>query len=233
MNTAIILSGGTGTRLGGDTPKQYIKVKDKMLIEYSVEAIHRCPSMDALVVVAANERRGEIEKCIPKDGSITFIGFADPGETRQLSILNALRFIAENAKEGDGADLVLIHDAARPNVTPELINELIKAAKDREGAMPVLPMKDTVYISKDQKTVTGLIDRKTVFAGQAPEVFRFEKYLKANEALLPDRIREINGSSEPAVLAGMDIALIPGDENNYKITTAEDLKRFTDEGCKP
>jgi 2-C-methyl-D-erythritol 4-phosphate cytidylyltransferase len=91
-------------------------------------------------------------------------------------------------------------------------------------------MKDTVYQSSSGKRIDGLLKREELFAGQAPEAFRFGKYLRANEALLPDRIRSINGSSEPAVLAGMKIALIEGDENNIKITTESDLRKF--EGMK-
>lgn len=90
----------------------------------------------------------------------------------------------------------------------------------------MLPMKDTVYLSGDGRAVSSLLDRGKVFAGQAPEAFVFGKYYEANRALVPDKILEINGSTEPAVMAGMDIALIPGDEGNFKITTAADLERF-------
>lgn len=68
-----------------------------------------------------------------------------------------------------------------------------------------------------------------MYAGQAPEVFVLDKYIQANKLLLPDRILSINGSSEPAVMAGMNIALVNGDENNYKITTKADLERFIEE----
>ncbi len=87
-------------------------------------------------------------------------------------------------------------------------------------------MKDTVYTSTNGKTITSLLDRSQIFAGQAPELFRLGIYLEANRRLLPDQILRINGSTEPAVLAGMDIAMIPGDEGNFKITTKTDLERF-------
>lgn len=90
----------------------------------------------------------------------------------------------------------------------------------------MLPMKDTVYLSKDGKVVTELLNRSEIFAGQAPEVFRFDKYYVANKILLPKRILEINGSTEPAIMAGMDIAMIPGDERNFKVTTRADLEKF-------
>lgn len=94
------------------------------------------------------------------------------------------------------------------------------------ASSPVLPMKDTVYCSEDGRSITSLLDRSTVFAGQAPEVFLLGRYLQASRRLLPDAILRINGSTEPAIMGGMDIAMIPGDEGNFKITTREDLERF-------
>ena len=126
-------------------------------------------------------------------------------------------------------DLVIIHDAARPCLTKKLLQECICAAEGHDGVLPVLPMKDTVYYSEDGVHVSGLLQRSNVLAGQAPEVFRYGKYLEANQALLPEKILQVNGSTEPAVLAGMDIVTIPGDEKNYKVTTQEDLKRFRKE----
>ena len=74
--------------------------------------------------------------------------------------------------------------------------------------------------------MSGLLDRSTVYAGQAPEVFQIGRYLKANRKLLPEQILTINGSTEPAILDGMDIAMIPGDEGTFKITTKGDLEWF-------
>lgn len=71
-------------------------------------------------------------------------------------------------------------------------------------------MKDTVYYSDNGNTITSLIRRENVYAGQAPELFRLKPYIQANESLMPDDIMNINGSSEPAVMAGMDIVMIPG-----------------------
>ena len=89
--------------------------------------------------------------------------------------------------------------------------------------------RDTIYQSVDGKIITSTLRREELFAGQAPEVFRFTPYYEACKALLPDDIYTINGSSEPAILAGMKIAMIPGDEKNYKITTQGDLERFRED----
>ena len=87
-------------------------------------------------------------------------------------------------------------------------------------------MKDTVYASQDGRSIQALLNRNEIYAGQAPEVFCLGSYYEANISLLPDQILKINGSTEPAVLAGLDITMIPGDEKNFKITTKEDLARF-------
>lgn len=109
-----------------------------------------------------------------------------------------------------------------------MIDTCVEALLGHDGVLPVLPMKDTVYVSEDGKSISSLINRSQVFAGQAPEVFALGKYYEANRRLLPDRILAINGSTEPAIMAGMDIAMIPGDEENYKITTKADLERFSE-----
>ncbi len=223
MNYAIILSGGTGTRLGLKVPKQYYEVNNKPIIRYVMDTIEKCGEINGVVIVAATEWQDYLSKYL--SSSEKFLGFAEPGENRQLSIYSGLCFLKKRLPVKDD-DLVLIQDAARPNTSLGCVLSCLSIAEDEDGAMPVLPMKDTVYISGDGQMVSGLLDRKTLFAGQAPESFRFGKYLAANEALLPDKILEINGSTEPAILAGMNICMIPGDEGNYKITTSADLRRF-------
>lgn len=233
MVFAIILSGGTGKRTGLDVPKQYIKIKDRMLIEYSFDAVAHCDAIDYFCIVASSLWRDKIEGGLNKTAKGKFIGFANPGENRQASIVSGLHLIKDYCdKNGLTADSVLIHDAARPNVTAYMMEEYIKALDGHDGVMPVLPMKDTVYLSEDGKNVSELLDRKKIFAGQAPEVFVFDKYLKANEKLFPNAIKTINGSTEPAVMAGMDVIMVEGSEKNYKITTKEDLDKFVDEQLK-
>lgn len=92
--------------------------------------------------------------------------------------------------------------------------------------MPVLPMKDTVYRSMNGREVSELLNRREIFAGQAPELFCLGPYYRANRELLPDRINGINGASEPAFMASMDIVMIDGDESNFKVTSDEDMNRF-------
>ena len=266
MNTALVLSGGTGTRLGSEIPKQYIKVNDRMIISYCLETLLNNDNIDYVQIVAEEAWHKDIEEELeglcrkscnsgidgktPDALKSKFKGFSAPGANRQLSIYNGLTDIGKYA---DDDSYVLIHDAARPLLKDELINscfEALKSGKDKEkievgncsegdenfqmsdednshdGVLPVLPMKDTVYMSHNGKTIANLIDRSKVYAGQAPELFVLGKYYVANTKLLSGKIMSINGSTEPAIMAGMDIVMIPGDENNFKITTKADLEKF-------
>lgn len=274
MNTALLLSGGTGSRMRTDIPKQYIRVADKMVITYSLKTLVNASVIEKIYIVAAKEWHEEIITDAKQHGVCTdkIAGFAVPGISRQSSILNGLQRIVERrnvdtendeihdvATENDGicdaatendkicdvdrendaacdtdrvnddtcgADTVLIHDAARPQLAEAQINACFAALDGHDGVLPVLPMKDTIYLSEDGGQVTELLDRSKLFAGQAPELFYLKKYYQANIMLLPDRINQINGSTEPAILAGMDIVMIPGDEGNFKITTNADMERF-------
>ena len=209
MNIALVLSGGTGTRLASDIPKQYIKAKGRPVISYCLRRLSTHPGIHKIQIAAAPAWQDQIREWLAdSDPSKKFQGFSLPGKNRQLSILHGLEDIRRYA--GDDS-LVLIHDAARPLLSKEQISSCLEAVSGHDGVIPVLPMKDTVYTSTNGKTITSLLDRSQIFAGQAPELFRLGIYLEAKE---------------PAVLAGMDIAMIPGDEGNFKITTKTDLERF-------
>jgi 4-diphosphocytidyl-2-methyl-D-erithritol synthase len=224
MAVALILSGGTGTRLGSDIPKQYIEVYDRPVISYCLEQLSRHEKIDGIQIVAAAQWHEKITACLKKyDKNNKFRGFSNPGVNRQLSIYNGLTDIRKYA---DNSDVVLVHDAARPLILAQTITDCLEAVRGHDGAVPVLPMKDTVYRSMDGKKISALVKRSEIFAGQAPEAFKIGGYYEANRSLLPDKILTINGSTEPAVMAGMDMVMIAGDEGNFKITTAEDLERF-------
>lgn len=219
MVTAIVLSGGCGSRLGASVPKQYLEVNGKPIIYYCLKTFVECEAISSIRVVAATEWQDYILKYIEElGGEAKFQGFSVPGDNRQKSILNAL----EDAKN---MKYVLLHDAARPFLKQELIYSMIESIKSANGVLPVLPMKDTVYFSEDGKSITSLLDRSKVLAGQAPELFDYSLYYDANKKLSREELLKINGSTEPAILAGMKINFVNGDESNFKITTVEDLDR--------
>lgn len=227
MNIAVILSGGTGSRTGSDIPKQYVESGGRPMICFCMETLFTHERIDAVQIVADEAWRAYILRHISRMEEQfaiwgKFRGFSEPGKNRQLSICHALTDIRKYAGRDD---TVLIHDAARPFVKAEQIERCFRDLEGHDGVLPVLPMKDTVYMA-DGNRISSLLDRTCIFRGQAPELFLLGKYYEANRALLSDRILAVNGSTEPAVMAGMDICLSEGDEDNFKVTTAGDLERF-------
>ena len=219
MVNCILLSGGMGTRMGLDLPKQYLKFRGKPVISYSLSTFDHHPLIDRIIIVADRQWRGEIDKWADEFDIKKFVGYADPGEIRQYSIINGLK---EIEKLG-GADKVIIHDAARPLVSDRLITDCLENLDGCDGVMPVLLAKDTFYLLNEQGMASKLLPRSLLAAGQAPEAFDYKKYFDANMSLSHDEILKINGSSELALKCGLSVKTVEGDERNIKITTPNDL----------
>ena len=224
MNIAVILSGGVGSRMGANIPKQYITIKGKPIIWYCLNTFVESPIIDSIVIGRAKEWDSLIREQVDSFSCKKPVFYAEPGETRQYSIYNALLEAKQHGAKED--DVVIIHDAARPLVSSELIENCIKEYDDADGVLPVIPVKDTLYQSLDGQHISNLLNRKELFAGQAPEAFKFGKYLTLHELMSREELLRINGSTEIAYKGGMKVKLIKGDEMNFKITTPEDLTNF-------
>ncbi len=224
MNIAIILSGGIGLRMGSDVPKQYIKVQGKPVIWYCLKTFIESPFIDIIIIGRAEEWGIFIKEQVESFHTDKSIFYSTPGETRQYSIYNALKEAQNHGATQE--DIVIIHDAARPLVSNELVENCIKECDDADGVLPVIPVKDTLYQSIDGKNISSLLNRNELFAGQAPEAFRFGKYIALHELMAREELLRINGSTEIAYKGGMKVKLIRGEEMNFKITTPEDLTNF-------
>ena len=211
---AMLLCAGTGSRTKLAYNKILHYIGKKTVLELTLEAFAQSDASDLLLVINPADEAAIKELSAPYENVHLTYG----GKTRTESVRNGL-------KAASDCDVVAIHDGARPFLSVEMLKACYDALEGHDGVMPVLPMKDTVYLSRNGRQVDELLDRGCIYAGQAPELFLLKKYYQANLALLPERILEINGSTEPAVMAGMDIAMIPGDEKNFKITTEADLQR--------
>lgn len=224
MNIAIILSGGIGTRLGASIPKQYVEVGGKPIIAYCVDTFSKRKDIDYLIIGAADSWIDYLKDKL--SGIDKPIHYSSPGETRQLSIFNALKKAKELGASDN--DIVIIHDAARPLVTDHIIDQCIDgiAIDHFDGVLPVIHMKDTIYLSENGKDIKQLLNRDQLFAGQAPESFLFGKYMKIHESMPIDQVAAIKGSTEIAYKGGMNVKLAEGSETNFKITTPEDLVNF-------
>ncbi|WP_336594817.1 IspD/TarI family cytidylyltransferase [Bacteroides acidifaciens] len=224
MNIAIILSGGIGSRMGLGMPKQYVEVNGLPVISFCIQTFLAHKNIDAIIIGVALEWKEYVKETVTRMNPAKLVLYAEPGETRQYSILNALKVAKEICKGND--DIVIIHDAARPLVSGELIGNCIEACREYDGVMPVIAVKDTTYLSRDGRCIEALLDRSTLWNGQAPEAFKLEKYLKACESMSRSDLLKINGSTELAFKAGLECRMIEGDPMNFKITTPEDLINF-------
>ncbi|WP_077154948.1 IspD/TarI family cytidylyltransferase [Bacteroides bouchesdurhonensis] len=224
MNIAIILSGGVGSRMGLNLPKQYVLVNDQPVINYCLKTFLDNEMTNAIVIGVADEWKDFVMEYVAKLNPLKPIYYAQPGETRQYSIYNALKVVRKSGFADE--DIVLIHDAARPLVSNDLINRCYNGCKEADGIMPVNPVKDTTYLSEDGKHIQSLLNRSHLWGGQAPEAFRFGKYINVHDEMPREELLKINGSTEIAFKAGLDCKMVEGDPMNFKITTPEDLSSF-------
>jgi len=224
MNIAIILSGGVGSRMGLDTPKQYVLVNKQPVISYCLKTFFDNTQTDAIIICVADEWKEFVQKNVVKLNPHKPIFYAKAGETRQYSVFNSLIAAKECGFSDD--DIILIHDAARPLVSQDLINRCYNGCAHADGIMPVIPVKDTTYLSEDGKHIHSLLNRNHLWGGQSPEAFRFGKYLKIHNEISREELLKINGSTEIAFKAGLDCQMVDGEPMNLKITTPEDLSNF-------
>lgn len=223
MNIAIILSGGVGSRMGLSIPKQYIEVNGRPIIDWCVSTFARRADIEKIIIVAAPKWIGCVNECTSRYAKSIIL--SDAGESRQHSVLNGLKAAAASGCSAN--DIVIIHEAARPLVSDKIIDDCIRGVEDGfDGVMPALMVKDTIYISDDGMTVSGLLDRGSLRAGQSPESFRLGSYLALNERMTCEELLGIKGSAELAFRAGQRVKITEGDEDNFKITTPADLARF-------
>lgn len=224
MVYSIILSGGSGVRLGGNIPKQYIEVKEKPIIGYSLDTFQKNASVNNIIIVISDEWREYVYQYASNNHISKFKAFARAGESRQHSILHGLEACSSLGALRD--DYVIIHDAARPNVSNKLIDGCLETLKHYDNSMPVITVKDTIYYSEDGKHIKSLLNRDYVYAGQAPEGCHFGSYYDVNRRLSDDKLNAVRGTSSLAYECGLSVGLFKGDEHNYKITTMEDLNKF-------
>ena len=255
MNFAIIVAGGRGTRMGSDTPKQFMNIGGHPMLYYSLKAFEES-AVDAVVVVTGqgedDDSRKAYEttmKIIADGGFKKVIRVVCGGEQRYDSCYAGIVALPAGLN-----DIVLIHDAARPCVTPALINLMINAGEEYSAAVPVTKVKDTI-ICIDQRAGTSTadaqpasaqtantpargtsasaaytpIDRSTLRAVQTPQAFQYGLVRNAYDVLrlMEDKSWITDDAMVVSRMLHADIKLVDGDENNIKVTTPEDLKKIT------
>ncbi len=204
--SAIVVAAGQGLRAGGAVPKQFAAWRGKPLVRHSVEAFIRAGLRRIVVVIPPGAESMAEAALAGLD-----VEFVSGGATRQDSVAAGL---AQLAEQPPGA--VLIHDAARPGLTRPVIACLIEALAVTPGAVPVLPVVDSIY-----RDGSGSVSRDSLYRIQTPQAFRFDAILTAYRAW--PGVTIAGDDAEVARAAGLVVALVEGDESLRKVTYAADL----------
>lgn len=218
QTAVIIVAAGSGSRLNNgttDLPKQYQLLDDKSVLEHTISAFASHAHIDIILPVISREHSSIYQSLglsHPKL-SAPIIG----GASRQVSVFEGL-----NALDAKVIETVLIHDAARPFVSAQIINDVIKSSKNG-GAIPALPITDTLKFAPNKTHISKTLDRSQHFAAQTPQAFDFDPILSAHKKAALQSDVEFTDDASIAEWAGLNVAIVRGDPNNKKITFAEDL----------
>jgi len=214
---ALIVAAGRGERAGGGLPKQYRALTGDRagdsVLRRSAETFARHPEIDLVQVVIDPAHEPLYTAAVKGLAAAPWVA---GGATRQASVLNGLR--ALKALPGGAPDLVLIHDAARCFVRARTISQVIAALAEADGALPALPVTDTLKRRAGAHLET--VDRADLYRAQTPQGFRFDAILAAHERFADHPATDDAALAE---MAGLSVALTPGDEGNVKLTVPEDF----------
>lgn len=213
MIFAIIVAAGLGKRIGTPVPKQFLLLKGHPILWYTIRCFNECDEIDGIILVTHRdwlETCHKIAKDFEKIKRIT-IG----GSTRQESVWQGIKLI-------EGADIVLIHDGVRPFVPKSLISQIIKETKKWSAVIPALAAKETIKWVENE-FIAKTLPREHIFLAQTPQGFKFdllkEAYLKAVE-------EDIIATDDASLVErlGKKVKIIPGVNQNIKVTDKSDLK---------
>ena len=204
----IIVAAGRGTRAGGDRAKQWQPLAGLRVIDWTMRAFQALPEVERMMIVL---HPNEIADISPLESVLVTAG----GATRAASVRAGLE-----ALEGTGCTRVLIHDVARPCASPALIRRVLAALEDAPAAAPALAVTDALWTGAGG-LVTGMQDRAGLFRAQTPQGFDFAAILAAHRSYDGDAPDDV----AVARAAGLDVVIVPGDDDNLKITHPPDFAR--------
>ena len=220
MKTVVIIpAGGTGRRMGGEIPKQYLSLAGIPILVHTLREFQQSPFVNEIFLVVpegdvTDVRRDLVERYDLAKVSLVVAG----GRERQDSVRNAIMHVR------DEHEIILVHDGVRPFVTGALIERTVAGAKEFGAAVPGIPVRDTVKAADATGRVVKTVQREGLWLVQTPQAFRREVILAAYERASADGFY---GSDDASLVerTGIPVRMIPGDADNIKVTTPEDLAR--------
>ena len=205
MISAIILAGGKGKRMGSAISKQFIDIKGKPIIYYTLKKFSENKKIDNIIVV------------LPEDEVKYFNKIVIGGKERQDSVYNALKSLKNSS-----TDIVLIHDGARPFISERIINEGIKFAEIYGAAAPGVMPKDTIKVKNEKNFSVDTPNRANLVSIQTPQVFKFDEILECHEKIRYNG-EKVTDDTMVVEKYGYSVYLYDGEYTNIKVTTPEDL----------
>jgi 2-C-methyl-D-erythritol 4-phosphate cytidylyltransferase len=216
--SAIIVAGGNGRRFGGTTKKQFIEICGKPILYHSIDAFEKCKLVSEIVLVLPAENLEFYERTISKIKRFKKIQkTVKGGKKRQDSVYNGLKNVS------DKADIVLVHDAARPLVNIKIINRVIDQSKKSGCAICAVRINDTVKQSSGDYLIEKTIPRDDLWLAQTPQGFKYDLIKSAFQNAYE---KNLVGTDESSFVESLGIkpAIVEGPKYNIKITKPEDLK---------
>jgi 2-C-methyl-D-erythritol 4-phosphate cytidylyltransferase len=213
----IILAGGAGVRYGGRTPKQFLKLRGRTVLEHSVAKFRK--TADIIVVVVHPEWIKKAELLFSGDRKVLI---CRGGKTRQLSVYNGLKALAQAGLGSGKNDLAVIHDGARPLFTSKLLRQCVDLAKKKGSAVPVLKVASTLCTVKNGR-ILKYIDRDSVRKIQTPQAFHFKKIKKAHDLAYTSGKWDYTDDSRIFERTGKNADILDGEVSNIKITSPSDM----------
>ncbi len=223
MKTYVIIpAAGKGVRSGFSAPKQYLKIKGKELIAYTLDVFQKCKLVDEIIIAADPFYFNLLKKIKIKYHLKKITSLVEGGKERQDSVYNALLSIKANP-----SDLIAVHDAARPLLSLEILKTAITTAQKKGNALVCVKAKDTLI--KGDSYVHSYINRDEIFYVQTPQIFRHKEIKKAMDVAYS---QNFYGTDESILVTrmGIKVNIVEGSIINFKITTKSDmelLKRIT------
>lgn len=212
MNIAVIVAGGVGSRISSDIPKQFIQIKNKEMLVYTLEAFNNHEEIDSIVIATLSNYIPLVNDLVKRYKLIKVSKVISGGLSRQESVRNALNELKDNDE-----DIVLIHDGDRPLINKELISKCIEETKKNNNAIPYIEMEEFKSISNSGRKIN--LKGRTVNV-QTPQCFFLNKIKNAH-----NRLTENTFPDDASILENENEVLnyLEGDINNFKITTDIDL----------
>ena len=222
-NIALLIAGGSGSRMHQDIPKQFLTVNEKPVIVYTMEAFEHHPEIDAIAVVCI-AGWDQVLKAYAKQFNITKLQLVVPGgECGQASIRNGV-FALEQKFAQD--DFVLIHDAIRPMVSAEIISDNIRVARECGNAITVIPCAEAMLLTEDGTVSNGSYPRDQLKRTQTPQAFRLGDICSLHREALEAGITNSIASCTLMIELGKQVFFSTGSEKNIKLTTVDDIDIF-------